>query len=103
MSQPLPKPTAEFGITSPPQKNILNTLLDSFLVDTSFYRKVFSKQAIQIWILIPIISRDIFKLHPKKIYTKYDKIIIVKKNLELNDLGFLCYSAKAYLDLYGFI
>ena len=28
----------------------------------------------------------------KKVYTK---IILVKRNLELNDLGFLCYSAKA--------
>ena len=46
-----------------------------------------------------------FKLHTKKIYTKYDKfaslkkvrtkIIMVKRNLELNDLAFLCYSAKA--------
>ena len=55
-----------------------------------------------------------FKLNAKKIYTKYDKmcifekkihmkIIIVKKNLELNDLGFLCYSAKVSPDLSGFI
>ena len=36
----------------------------------------------------------------KKIYTR---IIIVKRNLELNDLGFLCYSAKACPDLCGFI
>ena len=36
----------------------------------------------------------------KKIDTK---IIIVKRNLELNELGFLCYSAKACLDLSGFI
>ena len=36
----------------------------------------------------------------KKIHTK---IIIVKRNLELNDLGFLCYSAKTCPDLPGFI
>ena len=36
----------------------------------------------------------------KKIQTK---IIIVKRNLELNDLGFLCYLAKACPDLSGFI
>ena len=36
----------------------------------------------------------------KKIHTK---IIIVKKNIELNDLGLICYSAKACPDLSGFI
>ena len=36
----------------------------------------------------------------KKVHTK---IIMVKRNLELNDLGFLCYSAKACPDLTGFI
>ena len=36
----------------------------------------------------------------KKIHTK---IIIVKRNLELNDLEFLCYSAKACPDLSGFV
>ena len=30
------------------------------------------------------------------------KIIMVRKNLELNDLGFLCYSIKACPDLSGF-
>ena len=51
-----------------------------------------------------------FKLHAtKKIYTKYDKIyvfekiytkiIIVKRNLDLNDLRYLCYSTKACPDL----
>ena len=34
----------------------------------------------------------------KKINTK---IIIMKRNLELNDLGFLCYSAKTCPDLSG--
>ena len=36
----------------------------------------------------------------KKIHTN---IIIVKRNLEMNDLGFLCYSAKACSDLFKFI
>ena len=36
----------------------------------------------------------------KKVHTK---TIMVKKNLELNDLGFLCYSAKACPDLTGII
>ena len=36
----------------------------------------------------------------KKIHTK---IITVKRNLELNDLGFLYYLAKACPDLSGFI
>ena len=36
----------------------------------------------------------------KKIHTK---IIIVKRYLELNDLGFFYYSAKACPDLPGFI
>ena len=68
---------------------------------------------VSIEILIPIIPRNTFTLHAKKIYTKYDKfvslkkihtkIIIVKINLEFGDLGFLCYSRKACLDLSGFI
>ena len=33
----------------------------------------------------------------------HTKTIIVKRNLELNDLGFLCYSAKACPDFAGFI
>ena len=67
----------------------------------------------EIWILIPIIPQNMFKLHNKKIYTKHDKfaslekvhtkITIMKRNLELNDLGFLCYSAKTCPDLSGFI
>ena len=77
--------------------------------DTNFYTNFFSKQAIEIWILIPIIPI----VYSKKIYTKYDKgctfekihtkIIILKRNLELNDLGFLYYSAKTCPDLSGFI
>ena len=54
-------------------------------------------------LIIPIIRA-------KKIYTKYDKIciihtkiIIVERNLELNNLGFLYYSAKVCPDLSGFI
>ena len=53
--------------------------IDQFLFDTNFYRRGFSKQAIEIWILIPIIRRNMFKLHNKKIYTKYDKICIFEK------------------------
>ena len=34
---------------------------------------------------------------------KINTIIIVKRNLELNDLGYLCYSAKACIDLSEFI
>ena len=37
------------------------------------------------WILIPIIPRNIFKLHTKKIQTKYDKICVCGKNLHEND------------------
>ena len=54
-----------------------------------------------------------FKLHAKKStlnMTKFaslkkihTKIIIVKRKLELNDMGFLYYSAKACPDLPGFI
>ena len=33
----------------------------------------------------------------------HTKIILLKRNLELNDLGFLCYSAKTCPDLSGFI
>ena len=54
-----------------------------------------------------------FKLHAKKStlnMTKFaslkkihTKIIIVKRKLELNDMGFLYYSAKACPDLSGFI
>ena len=49
-----------------------------------------------------------FKLHAKKIYTItkfaslkkiHTKIIIMKRNLELNDLGFLFYSTKACSDM----
>ena len=46
-----------------------------------------------------------FKLHTKFVSMKkvHTKIIMVKRNLEVNDLGFLCYSAKACPDLSGFI
>ena len=50
-----------------------------------------------------------FKLHAKKIHTKCDKIcvcgkihkkiILAKRNLELNNLGFLCFSKKVCPDL----
>ena len=42
--------------------------------------KIFSKQAIEIWILILIIPI----MHAKNIYTKYDKICIFEKNPHKN-------------------
>ena len=48
--------------------------IDRFMFDTNFYRKVFSKQAFDIWALVPIILQYIVKLRAKKVYTKYDKI-----------------------------
>ena len=63
------------------------TPIDWFLFDTNFYRKGFSKQAIEIWILIPIIPRNMFKLHTKKIYTKYDKICVFEKSPHENYHG----------------
>ena len=75
----------------------------------NFYRNLFSKQAIEISILILII----LIIHAKKIHTKYDKIyifeklhtkvIIMKRNLELSNMGFLYYSAKACPDLSGLL
>ena len=66
-------------------------------------------QAGEIWILILTIPL----IHTKKTYIRYGKIcifqeihtqiIIVKRNLKLNNLGFLYYSAKAWPDLSGFI
>ena len=53
--------------------------IDRFLFGTNFYRRGFSKQAIEIWILIPIIRQNMFKLHAKKIYTNYDKICVFEK------------------------
>ena len=44
------------------------------------YRKVFTKQAIEISILIPIIPWNIFKLYAKKVSSKYDKIYVFGKN-----------------------
>ena len=53
---------------------------DWFLFDKNFYRKLFpSKMAIEIWILIPIIPRNMFKLHSKEIHTKYGKICVCEK------------------------
>ena len=84
-------------------------MLTNWLVSISykFSQKGFSKQAIEIWILIPIIAQNTLKLHNKKIYTKYNKIcvfekvhmkiILVNRKLELNDPGFLCYSEKHHL------
>ena len=39
-----------------------------------FFLKGVFKQTIEIWILIPIILKSIFRLTVKKIYTKYGKI-----------------------------
>ena len=42
-----------------------------------------------------------FKLHAETTYTKYDKICVIEKNphvkrdIELNDLGFLCYLRRS--------
>ena len=58
--------------------------LTGFYLIRIFTEKVFSKQAIEIWILIPIISQNIFKLHAKKIYTNYDKIHVCEKNPNKN-------------------
>ena len=58
--------------------------MDQFLFDTNFYKKVFSKQAIEIGVLISIIPRNMFKLHVKIIYTKYDKSCIFEKNPHKN-------------------
>ena len=54
--------------------------VNQLLFDAIFYRKGFSEQDIEIWILIPSILQNIFLLHVKKIYTKYDKICICEKN-----------------------
>ena len=63
-----------------------------------------SRLAIEIWNLILVIPRNIFKLHTENIHTRYDKIyfykkiftqiILSKRSLELNGLGLLCYSRK---------
>ena len=39
------------------------------------------------WILIPIIPRNMFKLHTRKIYTKYDKICVFEKSPHENYHG----------------
>ena len=44
-----------------------------------FFRQVFLKQGIEIWILIPIIPRNMCKLHNKKMYTKYGKVCVFEK------------------------
>ena len=74
-----------------------------------FLQKSFSKQAIKIWISIPVIPRNIFKLHAKKIHIKNDKncvcekihsnIILAKRNLGLKDLRFFCYSKDIIWDI----
>ena len=53
-----------------------------------------------------------FKLHTKNVYPKYTKFASLKKiqrshmmkrNLELSDLGFVCFSTKTSPDLSEFI
>ena len=51
-----------------------------------FQKSFFWEQAIEIWILIPIIPRNALKLHNKKIYTKYDKICVFEKSPHENYL-----------------
>ena len=72
--------------------------IDQFLFDIIFYRKVFSKEAIEIWILSPVIPQNMLKLHAKKSLNMtesaslkkiHTKIIIMKRNVQLNDLGCL--------------
>ena len=87
--------------------------IDRFLFDTNFSRKVFPKQAIEIWILIPKFHKIRSNFAIKKstlnvtkfasLQKVHTKIILVKINFELNDLGFLCYSAKVCPDLSRFI
>ena len=87
--------------------------LSGFYLIRMYIEKSF-QQAIETWILIPIISRNIFKLHAKKIHIKYNKICFFEKNtqgiiltktnlLELNGLGFLCYSVNHVLTCSGVI
>ena len=87
--------------------------LIGFYLKWIFTEKNFSKQAIKIWILIPIIPRNMFKLHDKKTCTKYNKICAFEinphkiyhheKKYQLNDLGFLFYSTKVCPNLCRFI
>ena len=39
------------------------------------------------WILIPVIPQNMFKLHTKKIYTKYDKVFVFEKSPHENYHG----------------
>ena len=61
---------------------------------------------------ILIILKNMFKLHTKNVYPKYTKFAslkkiqrshIMKRNLELSDLGFVCFSTKTSPDLSEFI
>ena len=61
---------------------------------------------------ILISLQNMFRLHTKNIYTKYTKFAslkkiqrshIMKRNLELSDLRFLCFSTKTCPDLSEFI
>ena len=48
------------------QLKVLRPAADDDSFDMNFYRNNFSKQTIKILILIPIIPRNMFKLHAKK-------------------------------------
>ena len=60
--------------------------LTGFYLIPVFPEKFFWEQAIEIWILIPVIPRNTLKLHNKKIYTKYDKICVFEKSPHENYL-----------------
>ena len=71
--------------------------LTSFYLIRIFTESFFYKQAIEIWISIIHAKKSTLNMTKfaslKKIHTK---IIIAKRNLELHNLGFLYYSAKAW-------
>ena len=66
---------------------LLYELLTNWLVSIGckILQKNFPKQAINTWILIPIIPRNVFKRNANKIYTKYDKICLFEKHPHEND------------------
>ena len=79
--------------------------LTSFYL-TIFYRKVFSKQAIEIWILIPIIPQNMLKLYAKKSTLNMTEFASLKKltrKLSLWKEIFSSGMSLACLDLYKLI
>ena len=59
------------------QLKVLRPAADDDSFDMNFYRNNFSEQTIKILILIPIIPRNMFKLHAKKIYTKSKSLTFI--------------------------